>query len=200
MRRWELGLTFSVIVIFSALNPPCAVAEGGSLISSLSPKKGANDLGIIFNTSDLLFGLESYQAGLGGKIGWGNLCLRGLFDIAINGSSESFAVDAGATLEYHIIPGPISPYIGASSNAGYMTQASTISAITISIGAVAGVEVFVFEFLSIFAEYSITADFITTTDLQTSQTTFDYLINTRMGNNAKLGIVIYVMRSGAKAK
>jgi hypothetical protein len=189
-----------IFAVFLAIVPPSLGAEGGSLIPGLSPAKGPSDLGVIFNTTDLLFGLESYQAGLGAKIGFGNRCLRGLFDFTVNGSSNSFAMNFGETIEYHLIPGPISPYIGASAGAGYMTQSNITSAMTFSLGAIAGVEVFIFDFLSVFAEYALAADFTYTTDLQSSQSTFDYLIDTRMGNNAKLGIVIYLMRSGANAE
>lgn len=201
MRRRAQRLAFSgILAVLFALTPPFAVAEGSSLIPNLSPTKGPYDLGIIFNTNDLLFGLESYQAGLGAKIGWGSLYLRGLFDFAVNGSSQSFAIAGGATLEYHLIPGPISPYVGASAGLGYNIQGNVISAANFSLGALAGVEVFIFDFLSVFAEYTIAADLTYSTNLQTSQSTFDYLINTRMGNNMQLGIVIYFMRSGAKAK
>jgi len=50
---------------------------------------------------------------------------------------------------------------------------------------------------NMFAEYAIGADF---QDLQLGQSTFDYLISTRMGDNTKLEIVIYVMRPGANAR
>lgn len=193
-------IVMMVFGVFLTIVPPSVGAEGGSLIPSLSPAKGPCDLGVIFNTSDLLLDLESYQAGLGAKIGWGDLCLRGLFDFTVNGSSQSFALNVGAAFEYHLIPGPISPYVGASAGGGYMTQSNITSAATFSLGALAGVEVFIMDFLSVFAEYALEADFTNTTDLQSSQKTFDYLINTKMGNNAKLGIVIYFMRSGVKTK
>ena len=182
------------------MRAPSATAEGSSLIPSSSPAKGPCDVGVIFNTKDLLFGLESYQAGLGAKIGLGNLCFRGLFDFTVNGSANSLALNLGAAVEYHLIPGPISPYVGASIGGGYMTQNKLTSAVNFSFGALGGVEVFILDFLSVFAEYAITADLINTTDLQTEQTTFDYLISTKMGNNAKLGIVIYFMRSEGKTK
>jgi hypothetical protein len=201
METKKRGAALSVLfaVLLAVITPPAA-AEGGSLIPNLSPAKGPNDLGIIFNAKDLLLGLESYQAGLGAKIGWGNLCLRGLFDFTLNGSAETLGVNVGMTAEYHLIPGPISPYLGASAGGGYMKQGGIASAVSFSLGALAGVEVFVADFLSVFAEYALAADFTYTTDLQSSQSTFDYLVSTRMGNNARLGIVIYLMRSGAKAK
>ena len=81
---------------------------------------------------------------------------------------------------------------------GYETQANVSSTLNFSLGAVAGVEVFIADFLSLFAEYTLEADFDNTTDFQTSQSTFDYLISTKMGNNAQIGVVVYLMRSGAK--
>lgn len=192
-----LAAFFAVLLVVIT---PSAAAEGGSLIPNLSPAKGPIDLGLIFNANDLLLGLENYQAGLGVKIGWGKLCLRGLFDFTVNSSAEAFGVDLGVAAEYHLIPGPISPYVGASVSGGYMTQSNVTSALSFSLGAIAGVEVFIADFLSVFAEYGLVADFTSTTDLQTDENTFDYLINTGMGNNAKLGIVIYFMRSEARTK
>jgi hypothetical protein len=185
-----------VVVLIVFIAPPVG-AEGGSLIPGLGPVKGPVDLGIIFNTTDLLLGLQSYQAGLGAKVGWGNFCLRGLFDLTVNGSAKASAVNLGATAEYHIFPGPISPYVGASMGGGYIGEAGVSSSVSFSLSALAGVEVFIADFLSVFAEYELAATFTSTTDLQANQSTFDYLISTGMGNNTKLGIVIYIMRSGA---
>jgi hypothetical protein len=196
-RKVILALNFLALL---AIVPLPIEAEGGSLIPSLSAAKGPCDLGIIFSTSDILLGLESYQQGLGAKIGWGKLFLRGLFDFTINGSTQSFEIDGGATLEYHLIPGPISPYIGASTSLGYAKQGNVTSSVSFSFGALAGVEVFILDFLSVFAEYEVAALLSDTTETQTSQSTFDYLVNTRMGNNAMLGVVIYFMRSETKRK
>lgn len=106
-KRGAFIAAFIAIVLF--VITPSVTAEGGSPTPSLSPAKGPYDLGVIFSASDLLLGLESYQAGLGAKIGWRNLCLRGLFDFTVNGSSESLAVNVGATGEYHPFPGLFRP-------------------------------------------------------------------------------------------
>ncbi len=65
-----------------------------------------------------------------------------------------------------------------------------------SVGAVAGVEFFPLKFLSLFVEYTLAADFTLTTDLSSSTTTFDYLVDMRMGNESTIGIIVYFMRSG----
>jgi hypothetical protein len=198
--KFTFGLTLALIAVLAPLSPIPAGADGTAALPGLSPTKGPCDLGVIFNTSDLLLGLESYQGALGAEIGWDGLALRGLFDFTINGSSETLGAELGAAFVYHLVTGVISPYVGASASGAFMTTANVTSAWTFTLGSLAGVEVLVLDFLSIFAEYEIGADLVATTNLQSSQTTFDYLIATRMGNNAKIGVVIYFMRSGAKSK
>jgi hypothetical protein len=186
-----------VFLCMAAMAVPADVLAPGTA-QKLTPAQGKNDLGLVFSSGDILLDLESYEGGFGGKIGWGKFCLRSGIDLLINGSSDSFSLNATATGEYHLAPGPISPYIGGYVEAGYMSQAGTTSTIPLSVGAVAGVEVFLLDFLSVFAEYALACDFTFTTDLQASTTAFDYLVDTGMGNNSQLGIIIYLSRIGAK--
>ena len=189
-----------LLLALFVLTPSLAAAQGGSLIPGLSPAKGSNDIGIVFSASDLFLDLQSYQGGLGAKMGWGKYSLRGLLDFSADSAMRAYGVSVGVTAEYHLVPGPISPYLGASAGTGYVTQAAVSSVLSFSVEAVAGVEVFIADFLSVFAEYALGASFTSTTDLTTSQNTFDYMISTGMGNKAKLGIVIYFMRSDVKVK
>jgi len=196
----KMPLVFTILVVLSAVCPRGADAEGSSLLPGLSPAKGPYDLGMIFDTGDLLLGLESYQGGLGACLGWGNLAFRGLLDLTLNGSSQVYAVGMGVAAAYHILPAPISPYVGGTIGGGYVYQGNVSSAVTFSLGVIAGVEAYILDFLSVFAEYAVTAELTHTTDLLSAQRTLDYLVTTKMGNNAKLGIVIYFMRWGEKAK
>jgi hypothetical protein len=157
-----------------------------------SPAPAEPSLGIVFSATNILLDVESYEGGIGAKFAKGDLCLRGAFDFLLSGASNTFSVNVGATGEYHLSPGRISPYVGAFAELGYMRQGGLMSAVPFSLGAVAGVEVFVFDFLSVFAEYCLACDLTLTTDLQTSQTTFDYVVDTRMGNSSKLGITVYL--------
>jgi hypothetical protein len=160
--------------------------------------KAPTDVGIIFNTNSILLDLESYQAGLGAKLGWDDLYIRAFFDLVASGVSQTFALNMGATVEYHLLPEPLSLYVGGSLVSGYMTQENLTAATHFSLSAIVGVEYFPLEFISVFVEYALAADFTITKDLQSSQTTFDYLINTRMGNDSKLGIIIHLMRTMKK--
>ena len=176
-----------------------AQTKAPSPVQKLDVAQGSCDLGLIFNTSSILLDLESYQSGIGLKVGRNKVSFRGLFDLVLNGATDSFSLNAGAAIQYNLLPGSsIAPYIGGSAGGGYMRQGDAISMVVLSVGALAGVEVFLFDFLSVFAEYAITADFTLSTDLPSSQTTFDYLVDTGMGNKSKLGIVIYFMRAMKK--
>jgi len=157
--------------------------------------KAPDDLGFIFNTGNILLDLESYQAGLGAKFGWDKLYLRALFDLVANGGSHSFSLNTGVTVEYHLLPEPLSFYVGGSLAGGHMRQESIIASTHFSVSAIAGIEYFPFDLVSVFAEYALAADFTFSKDLQTLQNTFDYLIDTRMGNDSKLGIVFHIMRA-----
>jgi hypothetical protein len=192
-------LAFAIIIPFCmATIAAQAESEASSGLLKLSPAQGSHDLGLIFSTNNLLLAPEGYQGGIGAKIGWGTFALRAAVDLVLNGSSQSTSVLAGAAGEYHLAPGPVSPYVGGFLQAGYMQQSNTLSVVPITVGALAGVEVFVFDFLSLFAEYSLSLTVTATTDLQSSQTTVDYLVQTGVGNGSKLGIVIYFTRIGAR--
>ncbi len=201
MKEWTGRIACIALAALGLLLPPFPLDAQSLVGGEKNPSvDGKFDFGLIFNTSDILLGLESYQGGVGMKFVWGNIALRGTFDLLYNGSGDSFAINGGVTLEYHLIRGPISPYVGGLVSGGYTTVKDVSTSIPVSMGAIAGVEVFLFDFLSFFAEYCLAADLTWGTDLATDKDTFDYLIDTRMGNNSKLGIVIYLQKSGPKKR
>lgn len=157
-------------------------------------KEKLEDAGLIFNLGALPFDIEAYQAGIGVKLSGKSLHLRGLLDFVTSSASDSFSTRAGIALEYHLIPEPVSLYIGGSAGGGYMIQGTVYSSFVVSVGVICGVEYFPIKFLSLFVEYSLAADFTWTTDLTSSLTTFDYLVDTRMGNDSSIGIVIYFQK------
>lgn len=192
-----LGTLFAAVLPAEAATAKPAEAAKDAVVQSKQPsqsKQSVNDLGLVFNATLTPLDLQAYQAGLGFKMGIGSIDLRGLVDAVVSSASDSFALRLGATAEYHLTPEPYSFYIGGSCTAGYMIQTGSYSSLVASLGAVAGIEYFPLKFLSLFAEYSLAADFTWTTNLATSETTFDYLIDTRMGNESKIGIVIYFQR------
>jgi hypothetical protein len=187
---WVVLLAF----LFVAAGP--AIAQDAKPAATVEParSKTLDDAGLIFNFEGALLDLGAYQAGIGMKLGWDNLRLRMLLDVVAGSASDSYAVKLGTTLERHLTPEPLSLYVGGSAGAGYMLQGANFSSVVFTVGAVAGVEFFPLKFLSLFVEYTLAADFTLTTDLSSSTTTFDYLVDARMGNDSTIGIVVYFKR------
>jgi hypothetical protein len=182
--------TFFVFIIASTclMAAPAPANDGAMQERPLQSASGNRTMGIVFNAGDTLGEIESYQMGIGIKYGsFDDLRYRGLADITYSGSTDSFQAIVGLALEKHFLPEPISPYYGAFANVGW-EKSGTISDIPLSIGAMIGAEVFALDFLSFFAEYCVAADM--RIGLGESKS-FDYLIGTRMGNDAKIGVVVY---------
>ncbi|NOY09119.1 MAG: hypothetical protein GXP33_09790 [Spirochaetes bacterium] len=165
--------------------------------------------GLIFNTNDLLLDIKSYQAGVGVKIFLGNsTAARFLGDIFYATNANSFSATFGATFEKHFKQGRVSPYWGGFLDAGFISQKSEIInpdnwtrniSYPISSGGVFGVEFFILDFLSVFAEYNlsftgtITSSTISVDGEETSTNPeLTYSIDSGIGNNSSLGIVIYM--------
>ena len=165
------------------------------------------DVGMIFNVNGLTLDFDSYQGGLGAKIAKDNIAFRLMLDLFYSNSSNAFSLDLSTCFEYHFLDGPISPYLGAYLSAGYAVQEFTegtvtsIRSIPLAVGPVFGMEVFIFDFLSLFAEYAVEFELNISTMEQSiagsksSETDSTFVIDTAMGNNSKLGIVLYFLRS-----
>jgi hypothetical protein len=149
------------------------------------------DAGIIFNMSSPLNGLESYQGGLGAKLSFYPSAVRAGVNLQYASTSNSFSLTLGAVYEYHLLPAPLSPYVGVSAGLGYVSQQPTATLFPVSVGAVMGIEMHVLDNLSIFAEYSVSLAFTVITDLQSQATSTSVSLGTGMGNLGMLGVVVY---------
>lgn len=166
--------------------------------SGTSVARGKMDMGLVFSGGSDFGILDPYIGGLGAKLGSTELLFRPSFDLFINGSTSSIAMVGGLALEYHFIEGLVSPYLGGFFNGGWKKSGDYSMEIPLSVGAIAGVEVFVFEWLSLFAEYNLAVNVNFVTYTATSQSVYDYTIDTGMGNEGKIGIVMYFLRKGRK--
>ena len=189
-------------------------AERSSIWVGFEPPSGSRDLGILFNTNDILLDLEGFQGGVGAKIGIRAWMLRATADVVLNTDADPFSISLGGVLEKHLWPGPLSLYWGPAVETGYTTillfktdddNWSRTHTVPLSLGCVFGVELFVFRFLSVFVEYQgavelgLTTTSTSTAGSVTSSTEFTYALDVGMGNNAMFGIVIYLMRRGDSA-
>jgi hypothetical protein len=198
VRKTFFFLFAAVACLFAVAHPARAAAAGPVPVPKVAASSAAMDVGIIFSSSNLLLDLDTYQGGLGIKFGSGDLYFRGAFDVMLSSAAGSFSADAGVTVEYHLLPAPLSPYVGGYANIGYAAQENVLWTLPCSIVAVAGVEVTFFDFISVFAEYCLNFDLTVTTSIPTSQTSFTYLLDTNLGNGPKLGIVVYLTRAARK--
>jgi len=173
----------------------------------LSPEYAGKKNGIIFNVDDILLDIESYQGGIGVKHYFNEkFAYRGSIDFSYIDSSSSLTLNLGNSIEKHLLTGRVSPYIGAFLDIGYIHFKSTdeasgveteVTSIPLSIGPLIGVEVFVLDFVSLFAEYSLSASYSKTKTEQTaagvttSDKDSDFSIEAGIGNESKIGIVVY---------
>ena len=198
-------VTFAVILLFCHAFAKEKGDEGPGMFSRDNPYK----TGIIFNVNDILLDVESYQGGIGLKRYFSDQgAYRAAFNFGYSNSSNSWLVSVGNTVEHHFVTGQISPYIGGFLDIGYASYKDEIDAanwtkvtsIPLSAGPVLGVEVEIFNVLSLFAEYSIALDFTYTitkesvAGSESKDTTTDYGVSTGMGNDAKIGVIIYFNR------
>ncbi len=196
-RRGFFAGIVALLVLFMPLS--AFGADAASKDKTLTPKLGPFDIGLIFNTGDILLDLDSYEAGLGVKLGVDDWAYRIGSDIMYNGTSTVFSSSATLGIEYHFLGNTqISPYIGGYAQAGFTMLPTSQMIFPMSAGAILGVEVFIFDFLSVFAEYAIAVDVTIMNDTTAAVTTFDYAIDTKMGNDSKLGVVVYFQKAGAK--
>ena len=199
-----------IVLVLLVLGCVAAFPAGKtSLFSGGKPAAGERDLGVIFNTNDILLDLESYQGGVGAKIGLGQYVLRPMADILLNTDFNPFSLTLGAVLEKHILPGPVSLYWGPSLEMGVTILNNRFDADNwtqniawelLSAGCVAGFELFIFDFLSVFAEYNLALTLGLNTDrmsvagVESSTTEFTYKLDLGLGNSAMFGIVVYLTR------
>jgi len=163
-------------------------------------------VGFIFSADNILLDLDDYNGGVGVKLMLSGISLRFLADFGYSNSTKLISADLGAAFEKSIRSGRISPYFGAGFQVGIEHETAEIDAdnwvkdITIPFEASCflGVELFLLEFLSVFAEYSVAVNVngvVTTESIGGSRTTvsnWNWDVGTGLGNSGRLGIVIYL--------
>lgn len=185
----------------------------GTIVGALSwaqPLTVADhDIGFIFNTDNLLFDQESYRGGMGVKLRGDPLAYRGLVDLYVSTISSARAFDVGVGVEYHFVPDRVSPYAGGEIAFGLTRSTENPNPSTtqrvrtsqLQLAGIAGVEVHVTPFLALFLEYNLALSYEalrTVTDVAGNRDidrTDDWTLETGLGNESKLGVVIYFNRN-----
>ncbi len=185
--------------VFSQVDEPEVQSFSGDEEKSYTP-------GIIFNTSNILLDLKEYQSGVGIKLRGEDASIRGLFSISYESSNDEFDTNIGITYERPFFAGRVAPYWGIAGKVGFNLDKDetdsdnwmNTTSITGNLSAVFGTEVYLYEFLSVFAEYNLGASVSRVKVLQSSSgtetenTNINFSIGTELGNEASLGVVIYL--------
>jgi hypothetical protein len=198
-----------VLLAILVLTCACAFAsERTSVWAGIGPKPGPVDLGIIFNTSDLLLDIQGFQGGVGAKFSLEHWMLRGMADLVLGTEFDPFSLSLGAVWEKHLWPGPVSVYWGPAVETGFTTLLlfkvdednwSRDSIVPLSLGCVLGIEFFIFDALSVFVEYQAAFEIgidwtrVSTAGSVSSTAELTYNLDVGMGNNAMFGIVFYLL-------
>lgn len=155
-------------------------------------------MGVIFSTPSILLEIEEYQnAGIGAKAFWGDLAFRGLLGFRLSSDDNPFSMNFGTAVEYHFMPGRISPYFGGALQMEYQRRDDHIvdRVFRLDIGPLFGVEFAPIEMLSLFAEYSLafSAAYSRARVAGTTTETWNYELATGLGNQGRIGIIVYFL-------
>lgn len=206
----KIQLMVLVVMLLSA-----TVLSAQDSETSIETKQGKETTcvpGFIFNTSNLLLDLDSYLGGVGIKLLYPEYTLRLMASVGFQTSTvNTTEVSLGLAYEKPFFRGRISPYTGVCTvldltHESLVTDADTWTktmSLTGEAGALLGVEVFLADFLSLFAEYELSVSLAWTRISQNSAGTLsdpvdavNYNVNTGLGNSASIGIVIYLKPTG----
>jgi hypothetical protein len=163
-------------------------------------------VGFIFSSEDILLGLDDYNGGVGIKLLLPTISLRFMADFGYSNSADIISGDLGVTLEKRIREGRIIPYFGGGVQLGIERERAESDAdnwtnqltFPFSASGILGVEVFITEFLSVFAEYQLALQFIAMNTEQsvngtkTESTNWNWDVGTGLGNSGRIGIVVYL--------
>ena len=174
------------------------------------PEKKEFIPGLIFNTSNLLLDLNAYQGGAGVKLLYSEHALRFSAGAGYIGADSRLEITAGAVYEKPFYTGRVTPYWGGVLLAGYSREGAEndsdyweiIQGFEASLGGILGVEFFLMDYLSVFAEYELAAGLAWSQVSRnaggtlTKNGTTNFTAATGLGNNASLGVVVYLKPSG----
>ena len=162
-------------------------------------RKEVPPIGIIFNIGNVLEGVESYQGGIGVKYWDGDRSWRFLLDLLYNHEASLFSSSLGVAREYHIYPSRLSPYYGWSVHTGCIYKEDeaydrTEIVLPFNASAIFGIEWFLNDYISLFAEYALGMEYSFTSvksSVLGNEQNSSFIINTGLGNQQKIGLTIY---------
>ncbi len=163
--------------------------------------------GMLFSVTGIT--LEDLQGGFGASLTMDAMRFRAAADARFKDSNiNPDELDLGLTgvFEYHLLKGQVSPYVGGFLGYRFEMDRNTVDAANwtanidhiIGGGPLAGVEFFILDNLSFFAEYELAfnvtfpiATVCTDGAVTDTPQEMEFLMDARLGNGAMLGITVY---------
>ncbi len=181
----QISITALVIALAICLPAGLSAQEEEKERTLKLPEKR---FGLIVNFTGLAGNLiaehtDEFQSGLGAKLWLGEKsAVRALLDfehLNDDGTKDSWFGLSGA-FEYHLLQRRVSPYLGGL--AGIEVQTGTTNDLGLYFGALLGAEFELVENINLFGEYAVLVSI--------NEPIFS--IDLGLGNNAQLGIIVYL--------
>ena len=184
--------------------PPEAEAD---LAEGTEPSAPERTRGLLFSTNNILLDIGTYGTGFGMVLHTQENAIRASLSGFASNSSSTLTMELGGAWVNYVRSARVSPYWVVSGSTGFLTQNSETDPdnwtrdITLlgTVGAGFGAEFFLLEFLSLFAEYQLVANFTRsqTTDsvggtATPGEAVWTYFVQTELGNSSRLGIAVYL--------
>ena len=183
----------------------CFLISAEEIEENVVTTESQNNNGIIFSTNNILLDIGEYQGGVGWKFVFPDFAIKASLGGEYHAGTETLDLSGYTSVEFPLLIGPVVPYWGSSLKASYKLEQITTNDdwnrnadIAGYIGAFLGVEYFLLEHLSFFAEYELSLGLTRSVQSQnvggeiTETASTDWQIVTALGNNAMIGVVLYI--------
>jgi hypothetical protein len=204
-------LTRICLIVLLVISPVAVAAQDSAPPAAQSPARASSPLlGVIFNANSLLMEIAPYEGGVGAKLRFDGYSLRASLQFELGSANDALDIGLGLAYERPMSSERIAPYWGAAFRSSYSRDRSQADEANYSqtavLGATAaallGIEIEIAHFLSVFAEYQLGFEIARTTIRQSIGGSIDetartnYQLSLGLGNDASIGVVIYLGVSG----
>ncbi len=159
--------------------------------------------GMVFSTGNILFDLDAYRGGIGGRFVFPDFSLIASIGGGYESGNNVFAITGSFSAVVPIIKGRVIPYWGGVFSIDFSHSGNVLGSsvytnmLTSKIGGVLGVEFFLHEYVSIFAEYELVAGVSRSVVRQNINNNLvgdpavNFMIGSDLGNNSSIGVTVY---------
>ena len=200
-----LVLAIGLLVPLAAQDVEAPPAAEADLAEGTEPSAPERTRGLLFSTNNILLDIGTYGTGFGMVLHTQENAIRASISGFASNSSSILEMELGGAWVNYVRAARVSPYWIVSGSTGFLTEKTDPdnwtrdTTLLGTVGAGFGAEFFILEFLSLFAEYQLVANFArsqTTVSVGGTATpgeaVWTYFAQTELGNSSRLGIAVYL--------